>query len=77
MMNRGNTAALDAQTEIDEMLDRLATLSADHPETSAADIDLGRVKTLTQYHAQLRAITDIACSEGAGAAPSLAGTCWS
>jgi len=63
-----NTKALDAfiaaKTEIEAMLERLATLSADHFETSPDEINWGHVGTLNQYRAKLREITDMALHEG-------------
>ena len=63
-----NSNALDAflaaKREIDGMLARLATLSADHSETSPDEIHWGHVGTLNHYHAKLREITDSAFKEG-------------
>ena len=63
-----NTKALDAfiaaKTEIDAMLERLATLSADHFETSPDEIHWGHVGTLNHYRTKLREITDSAFKEG-------------
>ena len=63
-----NTKALDAfiaaKTEIDAMLERLATLSADHFKASPDEINWGHVGTLNHYCAKLREITDMAFSEG-------------
>ena len=63
-----NTKALDAfiaaKTEIDAMLERLATLSADHFETHPDEINWGHVGTVNHYRDRLREITDIAFSEG-------------
>ena len=63
-----NTKALDAflaaKFEIDAMLARLATFSADHFETSPDEIHWGHVGTLNQYRAKLREITDSAFKEG-------------
>ena len=63
-----NTKALDAflaaKFEIDAMLERLATLSADHFETSPDEIHWGHVGTLNHYRAKLREITDSAFKEG-------------
>ena len=63
-----NTKALDAflaaKFEIDAMLERLATLSADHFETDPDEIDWGHVGTLEHYRAKLREITDSAFNEG-------------
>ena len=46
------------------MLARLATLSADHFETSLNEIHWGHVGTLNHYRAKLREITDSAFKEG-------------
>lgn len=63
-----NTKALDAflaaKFEIEAMLARLATLSADHFETSPDEIHWGHVGTLNHYRAKLREITDMAFHEG-------------
>lgn len=63
-----NTKALDAflaaKFEIDAMLERLATLSADHFKTSPDEIHWGHVGTLNHYRAMLREITDMAFREG-------------
>lgn len=63
-----NAQALDAflaaKFEIDEMLERLAALSAEHFETHPDKIDWGDVGTLNHYRAKLRVITDMAFSEG-------------
>ena len=63
-----NTEALDAflaaKFEIDAMLERLATLSAEHFETSPDEIHWGHVGTLNHYRARLREITDMAFREG-------------
>ena len=63
-----NTKAINAfiaaRVEIDAMLERLATLSADHFETSPDEINWGHVGTLNHYRAKLREITDMAFSEG-------------
>lgn len=63
-----NTKALDAfiaaKFEIDAMLARLATLSADHFETHPDKINWGHVGTLNHYRAKLREITDSAFKEG-------------
>jgi hypothetical protein len=64
--------ALDAfiarQVEIDAMLARLATLSADHFDTSPDEINWGHVGTLGHYASLLRQITDMAFQEGEHAA---------
>ncbi|MCA3519128.1 hypothetical protein [Phenylobacterium sp.] len=57
-------AFLAAKFEIDAMLERLATLSADHFETSPDEIHWGHVGTLNHYRAKLREITDSAFKEG-------------
>ena len=63
-----NTKALDAflaaKFEIDAMLERLATLSADHFETNPDEIHWGHVGTLNHYRDKLREITDSAFKEG-------------
>ena len=67
-----NTKALDAflaaKFEIDAMLERLATLSTDHFETSPDEIHWGHVGTLNHYRAKLREISDSAFREGEHAA---------
>jgi hypothetical protein len=67
-----NTKALDAfmttKFQIDAMLDRLKTLSADHFETSPDEITWGHVGTLNHYASLLRQITDSAFKEGEHAA---------
>ncbi|MFN4193867.1 MAG: hypothetical protein ACK4FR_13115 [Tabrizicola sp.] len=57
-------AFLAAKFEIDAMLERLATLSADHFETSPDEIHWGHVGTLNHYRAKLREITDSAFRVG-------------
>lgn len=57
-------AFIAAKSEIDAMLERLATLSADHFETSPDEINWGHVGTLNHYRAKLREITDMAFNEG-------------
>ena len=63
-----NAKALDAfvsaKFEIDTMLDRLATLSADHLDTHPDAINWGHVDTLNHYARLLRQITDSAFKEG-------------
>ena len=63
-----STEALDAflaaKLEIDAMLERLATLSADHFDTHPDEVDWGDVGTLNYYRAKLREITDSAFGEG-------------
>jgi hypothetical protein len=67
-----NSKALDAfmstKFQIDAMLDRLKTLSADHFETSPDEINWGDVGTLNHYASLLRQITDSAFKEGEHAA---------
>ena len=70
-MTRGatdNTKALDAflaaKFEIDTMLERLATLSADHFQTSPDEIQWGHVGTLNHCRDRLREIIDSAFKEG-------------
>ncbi len=67
-----NSKALDAfmstKFQIDAMLDRLKTLSADHFETSPGEINWGDVGTLNHYASLLRKITDSAFKEGEHAA---------
>ena len=62
-----NSKALDAfmttKFQIDDMLDRLKTLSADHFETHPDEINWGHVGTLNQYASLLRQITDAAFKE--------------
>jgi hypothetical protein len=61
-------SALDAfiarKSEIDAMLARLTTLSADHFETSPDEINWGHVGTLGHYASLLKQITDMAFQEG-------------
>ena len=63
-----DTKALDAflaaKFEIDAMLERLATLSADHFETNPDEIHWGHVGTLSCYRDKLREIADMAFNEG-------------
>jgi hypothetical protein len=67
-----NDKAFDAfmttKFQIDAMLDRLKTLSADHFETSPDEINWGDVGTLNHYASLLRQITDSAFKEGEHAA---------
>jgi hypothetical protein len=67
-----NSKALDAfiaaKSEIDAMLERLASLSADHFHTDPDEIHWGHVGTLNHYRARLREITDMAFAEGEHAA---------
>ena len=61
-------SALDAfiagKTEIDGMLKRLRTLSADHFGIAPDAVDWGHVGTLTHYADLLKRITDAAFGEG-------------
>ena len=57
-------AFVSAKFEIDRMLDRLATLRADHFDTHPDAIDWGHVGTLNHYACLLRQITDSAFREG-------------
>ena len=63
-----NTRALDAflaaKVDIDAMLARLTTLSADHFEANPDEINWGHVGTLNHHAGLLRQITDIAFTEG-------------
>ena len=54
----------DCDDGTDAMLERLATLSADHFETSPDEINWGHVGTLHHYRDRLREITDSAFKEG-------------
>ena len=67
-----NAKALDAfmtaKLQIDAMLVRLKTLSADHFETSPDEINWGHVGTLNHYGSLLRQIADSAFKEGEHAA---------
>lgn len=67
-MPKTNDAALaafiSAKTELDEMLERLAGLSADHFECNPEDVNWGHVGTLDHYRARLREITDMVFREG-------------
>ena len=66
--HRDNTDALSAfiakKAEIDTMLKRLATLSADHFNTDPDTLHWGHVGTLEFYACQLRRVTDAAFKEG-------------
>ena len=66
-MPKTNDAALHAfaaaKTEIDAMLARLATLSADHFGYSPEDVNWGHVGTLDHYRARLREIIEMAFRE--------------
>ncbi len=57
-------AFLAAKFEIEEMLERLAALSADHFEAHPDEIDWGHFGALNHYSARLREITDSAFREG-------------
>jgi hypothetical protein len=57
-------AFMARKAEIDSMLARLATLSADHFETSPEEINWGHVGNLGHYASLLRQITDMAFKEG-------------
>ena len=67
-MPKTNDAALDAfiaaKTEIDAMLARLASRSADHFGHSPDEVNWGHAGTLAHYRARLREITDMAFREG-------------
>lgn len=57
-------AFIFAKTEIDEMLERLAALSADNFGCDPEDVNRGDVGTLEHFRARLREITDMAFREG-------------
>ena len=63
-----NTKALAAfiarKAEIDTMLERIATLSADHFDVSPDNVHWGHVGTLAHYAELLKRITDSAFKEG-------------
>jgi hypothetical protein len=63
-----NAKALDAflaaKVEIDAMLARLTTLSADHFDAHPDEINWGHVGTVNYYASQLRQITDSTFKEG-------------
>jgi len=63
-----NAKALDAflaaKVEIDAMLARLTTLSADHFEANPDEINWGHVGTVNHYASLLRQITDSTFKEG-------------
>ena len=65
---RNREAALSAfmakKAEIDEMLTRLQTLSADHFNAHPDEINWGDVGTLEHYARLLKRITDSAFCEG-------------
>ena len=65
---RNKEAALSAfiakKAEIDEMLERLQALSADHFNAHPDEINGGDVGTLEHYASQLKRITDSAFNEG-------------
>ena len=73
MKRQDNPAALDAfvarKTEIDEMLARLQSLSADHFNVGPDDIHWGHVGDLGFYAEHLREIANAAFQEGEYAAP--------
>lgn len=52
------------KAEIDTMLERLATLSAEHFNASPDEVNWGYVGTLDLYASLLRQITDAAFKEG-------------
>jgi hypothetical protein len=64
---RNQTAAVSAflgkKAEIDEMIARLANLSADHFNSQPHQINWGDVGTLEHYASLLRRITDSAFKE--------------
>jgi hypothetical protein len=55
---------LIAKVEIDAMLERLTTLSADHFESNPDEINWGHVGTLNRYASLLRQITNSTFKEG-------------
>lgn len=57
-------AFISAKTEIDAMLERLASLSAEHFECSPEHVSWGDVGTLEHYRARLREIINMAFREG-------------
>jgi hypothetical protein len=63
-----NSKALAAfmarKAEIDTMLERIATLSAEHFDVSPDDVHWGHVGTLAHYAELLKRITDSAFKEG-------------
>ena len=65
---RNQTAAVSAflgkKAEIDEMIARLANLSADHFNSQPHQINWGDVGTLEHYASLLKHITDSAFKEG-------------
>ena len=65
---RNQTAAVSAflgkKAEIDEMIARLANLSADHFNSQPDQINWGDVGTLEHYASLLKRITDSAFKEG-------------
>ena len=72
MAKRNNDAAINAfiakKAEIDEMLDRLQALSADHFNVASEDVTWGHVGSLESYAENLRCVTDAAFNEGEHAA---------
>ena len=61
-------AIVSAKFEIDTMLDRLKSLSAEHFDTLPNEIDWGHVGTLNHYSSLLRQITNSTFKEGEHAA---------
>jgi hypothetical protein len=61
-------AFVAAKTEIDAMLARLQTLSADHFNADPESVNWGDVGSLNHYRAKLREISDMAFNEGEHAA---------
>ena len=63
-----DTQALDAflasRAKIDAVLARLTSLSADHFNADAAEVDWGHVGSLEHYASLLKRITDSAFGEG-------------
>ena len=57
-------AFVSMKAEIDAMLARLATLSADHFNASPGEVHWGHVGTLEHYASLLRQVTDSAFLEG-------------
>lgn len=68
MAKRDNTKAIEAfisaKVEIDEMLERLSSLSADHFDTHPDSIHWGHVGALDHYRTKLREISNMAFGEG-------------
>ena len=67
-----NSKALAAfiarKAEIDTMLERIASMSADHFEVAPDDVHWGHVGSLAHYAELLKRITDSAFNEGEHAA---------